>query len=64
MSYLKRGKSIRGNVEGRQLHIAKEAEEILREQKDSGQRFMTQTFPQHHATVKGHFWGFIAAFKR
>lgn len=60
--HLKRGEGIRCDVKGRELHVAKEAVEVLGEEDGAGQRLMAQALPQHHPTVQGHLWTLIAGF--
>lgn len=61
MAYLERGEGVRGDVEGGELHVMEEAEEILGEEHRPGERLVTQTLSQHHAAVQSHFWAVVSA---
>lgn len=60
--YLEWGKSVWGNVEGRELHVTEEAVQLFREEHRPCQWLVTQALPQHHSTVQSHFCTLISVW--
>jgi hypothetical protein len=61
---LEGGEGVGGDVEGGDLYVLEEVEEVLRVEDNLGQRLESDTLPQHCPTVQGNLLMLIACTKR